>query len=58
MVYDTKLRLLAKQVANELRMSEFLREGVYSMVGGPTFETVAELRAMRCLGIDAVGKLI
>jgi len=25
------------------------------MVGGPSYETVAELRAMRLMGIDAVG---
>jgi len=54
-VYDAKLRLLAKQVGNELGMSNFMREGVYTMVGGPSFETVAELRAMKTLGIDAVG---
>jgi len=28
---------------------------VYTMVGGPTFETVAELKLMKLLGIDAVG---
>lgn len=37
-------------------MGKFLREGVYTMVGGPSYETVAELRAMKYLGIDAVGK--
>jgi purine-nucleoside phosphorylase len=53
--YDSKLRVLAKQVANELGMNKFVREGVYTMVGGPSYETVAELRAMRILGVDAVG---
>ena len=54
--YDRKLRTLAKQVAAELGMTDFLREGVYTMLGGPNFETVAELRALRMMGVDAVGK--
>lgn len=53
--YDVALRKLAKSVASELGMNEFVHEGVYTMVGGPSFETVAELRLMKMLGIDAVG---
>jgi purine-nucleoside phosphorylase len=53
--YDKDLRILAKQVTAELGMSDFVREGVYTMVGGPNFETVAELRMLRMLGVDAVG---
>jgi len=53
--YDGKLRLLAKQVANELGMADYVHEGVYAMMGGPSYETVAELRALRMLGADAVG---
>jgi len=53
--YDLDLRKLGKAVASELGMSEFFHEGVYTMVGGPVFETVAELRLMKILGIDAVG---
>ena len=33
-----------------------LHEGVYAMVGGPNFETVAELKMLKVCGIDAVGK--
>ncbi len=33
-----------------------LHEGVYAMLGGPNFETVAELRMLKICGIDAVGK--
>jgi len=51
--YDPALRTLAKQVAQALRL--MLREGVYAAVGGPSFETAAELRALRLLGADAVG---
>jgi purine-nucleoside phosphorylase len=32
-----------------------LREGVYAMVGGPSFETPAEVRFLRAIGADAVG---
>ena len=32
-----------------------LREGVYAMVGGPSYETPAEQRFLRALGADAVG---
>jgi len=53
--YNPKLRLIAKQVASELGMDNFMREGVYTMVGGPAYETVAELKAMEALGVDAVG---
>jgi purine-nucleoside phosphorylase len=32
-----------------------LKEGVYAMVGGPSFETPAEIRFLRLIGADAVG---
>lgn len=53
--YDLKLRNLAKDIAKELGLSDCMQEGVYVMVGGPSYETVAELRALRTLGADAVG---
>ena len=30
-------------------------QGVYAMVGGPNYETVAELKMLRELGVDSVG---
>ena len=33
-----------------------VREGVYTMVGGPNYETIAELKLLRALGVDSVGK--
>lgn len=53
--YDRQLRLLAKQVAKELHLTAFLREGVYAMVGGPNFETSAEAKMLCSMGADAVG---
>ena len=52
--YNAKLRALAHAVAAtwpEL----LLHEGVYAMVGGPNYETRAELRFLRTIGTDAVG---
>lgn len=51
--YDLKLRDLAKQKANELKIK--LQEGVYVGNTGPSYETPAEVRALRILGGDAVG---
>ena len=53
--YDRKFRTLASQIANELDVKEHVHEGVYTMLGGPNFETVAELRMLRKCGVDAVG---
>ena len=54
--YDMGLRQLAKQVAKDIGIDQYIREGVYVMLGGPAYETVAELRLLRMLGVDAVGK--
>lgn len=51
--YDPALRTLAKETAASLGFS--LQEGVYGYVGGPSFETPAELRLLRTVGADAVG---
>uniref|UniRef100_A0A4W4H3V5 Purine nucleoside phosphorylase n=1 Tax=Electrophorus electricus TaxID=8005 RepID=A0A4W4H3V5_ELEEL len=53
--YDRKLRQLALDVGQELGYSHFLREGVYCVLGGPSFETIAECRMLNRLGADAVG---
>ena len=51
--YDPELRRLARAVARELALP--LHEGIYVGLGGPQFETPAELRVLRSLGGDAVG---
>lgn len=56
--YDARLRQLAKQVSKEIGIDQYIREGVYVMLGGPAYETVAELRLLRMLGVDAVGNLL
>src|SRR5947209_7235885 len=52
--YDTSLRSLARSVANNWP-DITLHEGVYTMVGGPSYETGAELKFLGMIGTDAVG---
>ena len=52
-VYDPALRRGAQEAAQRLGIS--LREGVYAWLTGPSYETPAEIRALRALGADAVG---
>uniref|UniRef100_A0A8C5ETY0 purine-nucleoside phosphorylase n=1 Tax=Gouania willdenowi TaxID=441366 RepID=A0A8C5ETY0_GOUWI len=52
--YDCELRALAKQTAVEQDCDSFLQEGVYCMLAGPTFETIAECKVLQTLGADAV----
>ena len=51
--YDNELIPVAHTAAAACGFS--LREGVYLMVAGPSFESAAELRAYRAWGADAVG---
>ncbi|MCJ8323499.1 MAG: purine-nucleoside phosphorylase [Rhizobiales bacterium] len=51
--YDPKLRKIMQQVAKENDIP--LSQGVYVWYSGPSFETPAEIRALRILGGDAVG---
>ena len=52
--YDAELRSLARSVAAQWPEIT-LHEGVYAMVGGPSYETGAELKFLRTIGADAVG---
>lgn len=51
--YDETLRLRLKWWAGEADLDVF--EGVYAWFSGPSFETPAEIAAIRMLGADAVG---
>jgi purine-nucleoside phosphorylase len=51
--YDPALRRLALKVAEDLGIK--LRQGVYIGLGGPSFETPAEVRFLRMIGGDSVG---
>ncbi|XP_006274606.3 purine nucleoside phosphorylase [Alligator mississippiensis] len=53
--YDRDLFSLAKESAQELGYLEFIQEGVYCMLAGPSYETIAESRMLQVLGADAVG---
>ena len=48
-LYPANLRALAKQV------DPTLQEGVYAALGGPHYETPAEVTTLRCQGADLVG---
>lgn len=51
--YDLRFRELAGEAAQAEGLT--LREGVYSVLSGPSYETPAEVRMLRGLGADAVG---
>ncbi len=52
--YDAGLRALARTGATTVP-GITLHEGVYAQVGGPSYETGAELKFLRTAGADAVG---
>lgn len=51
--YDKECREVLRTSAARINLE--LREGVYVALGGPTYETPAEVRMLRTLGADAVG---
>jgi purine-nucleoside phosphorylase len=51
--YAPSLRALLLESAQRTQVP--LRQGVYAMVSGPSYETPAEIRMLRTLGADAVG---
>ena len=54
-VYDKELIDISLDVANKIGLDKNVHEGVFTMLGGPTFETPAELRMLKLCGVDAVG---
>ncbi|CAD6234069.1 GSCOCG00007521001-RA-CDS [Cotesia congregata] len=53
--YDRELLKVGQEVAEEMGLSDIVHRGVYTCLGGPSFETVAELKMLRMIGVDAVG---
>lgn len=51
--YDRGLRNIAIKAATELDVD--LKQGVYAMTSGPSYETPAEIVGLRTLGADLVG---
>jgi len=51
--YSSELRNLAQKIAD--RQGITLQSGVYAAYSGPSYETPAEIRAMRTMGVDMVG---
>jgi purine-nucleoside phosphorylase len=51
--YDLELREMALRVAKDLGFT--LHQGVYICLAGPSFETPADLKFLRLIGVDAVG---
>ncbi len=51
--YNNKLLNLAQEIADKQGFR--LRAGVYAAYSGPSYETPAEIRAMRTMGADMVG---
>jgi purine-nucleoside phosphorylase len=52
-VYDRDLCVLARKVAADESID--LKEGIYICLAGPAFETPADLRFLKMIGVDAVG---
>jgi purine-nucleoside phosphorylase len=52
-VYSKRLRRIADDAAAARGLS--LAHGVYAALGGPSYETPAEIRYLRAIGADAVG---
>lgn len=52
-VYDPALQEVIRAKARECNIP--LKEGIYVQLTGPSFESPAEIKMLRCLGADAVG---
>ena len=52
-IYRDELQNIIKKTAKENAI--FLQEGVYCQLTGPSFESPAEIKMLRTLGVDAVG---
>lgn len=53
--YDRDLIKTARDIFKDMGLEHEYHEGIYTCVGGPNYETVAELRTLRLMGVDAIG---
>ena len=51
--YSDNLREIIKNIGKEKNIT--IREGIYSQVSGPTYETPTEIKMLRTLGADVTG---
>ena len=54
--YDKQMLAICDRVVNEMDIGNIVHKGVYTCLGGPNFETVAEMKLLQLLGVDAVGQ--
>lgn len=53
--YDSLLINKFEKASVALGLNQHIKKGVYAMVVGPTYETIAEARALKLLGADSMG---
>lgn len=53
--YDRELLKKAQEIGKAMGIDKSLRSGIFACMGGPVYETLAEERLLRSLGVDAVG---
>lgn len=53
--YDKQLLSICEKVVEEMGIQDIVHKGVYTCLGGPNYETVAEMKLLKVLGVDAVG---
>lgn len=53
--YDRELQKLVKDTAEEIGIGHTMRNGVYAMMPGPAYESVAELKMLHGMGANVVG---
>jgi len=53
--YSKNLVKICKRIVDNMGFRNDVHQGVYTCLGGPNYETVAELKMLRTIGVDAVG---
>eukprot|EP00056_Hartaetosiga_gracilis_P019908 m.16573 g.16573 ORF g.16573 m.16573 type:complete len:319 (-) comp8024_c0_seq1:198-1154(-) len=53
--YDRELQELGCKIAHDVGLGRSMHSGVYCVVCGPTYESIAEARMQKLLGADATG---